>query len=502
VLRLGALVVLSVISCAALSSESPTTAQADEFATTLADIERADPHSPAVLSVRLSYAEFLLDTDEGPCQPRVARAQAELDRVEASTQAPVMFPNGWARPADLEYRLHLARADCFGDPGRAAELRAAVTAARHAAELHTDSFDYRAAVIMHFNTAVVLHQLGDTAAATTALESTLAMDREFGFQDDAEENYRLLLSWQGQATDSTRLSALMQDFPKRRAILKFAWHAGDAHISLEDSRDSLWNGLVSRSRGTASYERHIAADANGGWMVSYRPDPGQYQPGVWPMPDGAQSANVLFSPARLAAVNLKVKAGGEFDGTIGADALSAQLTAQTDSLIRAHAPAGSDAEKLTQQALDTTEVALSAGLLVAQAAEDYQFETSMWAGATLDQGVWYELSAPLSLRGLPRVVVQQQLEFAFARMVPCVAGAPQPGCVELLVRTTPDAQAVARVIRHYVSSSATRIVMDPATLLCYSREDRLYWYASVGKGLGDAILQSEHLKSTATFSSP
>ena len=498
--RLCVLVALFISSCTTLNSESPTTSQADEFATTIARIERTDPDSPAIPSVRLSYAEFLLGTEQGPCQQRLGRAQEEVDRVEAMLQARVMFPDGWARTADLAYRLHLARADCFTDPGRAAELRAAVTAAAHASELYANTFDYHAAVIMHFNTAIILNQLGDAAAALTALQSTLAMDREYGFQDDAEENYRLLLTWQGQPADSARVAALMQDFPKRQAILKFAWRPGDSHVALEETRENLWDGAVSRSRAAASYERHISSDSTGGWMVSYTQDPGQYQPGVWPELEGSQAVKLVFSPARMAALNFKVSATGEFGGTIGADALSVQLTDQTDAMIRAHVPATTDdAGELTKQALDTTDVTLSSGLLGAEAAENYQLETSMWAGANLDQGIWYRLSAPLSLHGLPRVVIQQRLEFAFTRRVPCAAGALEPSCVELVVRTTPDQGAVDGLINDYASSTVTRIVVDPATLLAYSREDRLYWYASVGGAHGDSILQSEHLKSTTTY---
>ncbi|MGC1457142.1 MAG: hypothetical protein WA825_02565 [Steroidobacteraceae bacterium] len=497
--RLCVLVALFVSSCSTLNTESPTTSQPNQIATTIARIEQADPNAPAILSMRLSYAEFLLGTEQGPCQQRLGRAQEELDKVEATLQAHVMFPDGWARTADLAYRLHLARADCFADPERAAELRAAVAAAAHASDLYAATFDYHAAVIMHFNTAIILNQLGDTAAALTALQSTLAMDREYGFQDDAEENYRLLLTWQGQPADSAQVAALMQDFPKRQAILKFAWRPGDAHVSLHETRENLWDGAVSRSRAAASYERHIGADSTGGWMVSYTQDPGQYQPGVWPELEGSPAVKLVFSPARVAALNYKVSASGEFGGTIGADAVSEQLTAQTDALIRAHVPATNDAGELTKQALDTTDITLASGLLGAEAAENYQLETSMWAGATLDQGIWYRLSAPLSLHGLPRVVIQQRLDFAFTRRVPCAADVLEPSCVELVVRTTPDQGAVEGLINDYASSTVTCIVVDPATLLAYSREDRLYWYASVGKAHGDSILQSEHLKSTTTY---
>jgi hypothetical protein len=499
VFRRCVLVALVLSSCSTLSTQSPTTQQASELEAGIARIQRADPKSPAVLSARLSYAEFLVSTDEGPCPRRLARAQEELNRVAADPEAHVMFPDGWARTADLEYRLHLAWADCGGGPGRTDELRAAVGAAQHAAELYASTFDYHAAVIMQFNAAIILRQLGAAAAAVSALESTLAMDREYGFQDDARENYKLLLTWRGEPADSAKVASLMQDFPKRRAILKFAWHPGDAHISLHDDRESLWDAAISRSHAAAAFDRHIVPDANSGWKVIYTQDTAQYEPGVWPTLEGSQASKVVFWPAALPALNFQVSASGEFTGTLDADAFASRLITQTDALIRAHVPVSKDAAALTKEALDVTDVALSSGLLVAEAAENYQLETSMWAGATLDQGVWYQLSAPLAVRGLSRLVVQQQLEFAFTRMVPCTTAIAEPACVELVVRTTPNRQAVDLLFKNYASSTATRIVLDPATLLSYAREDRLYWYVATGDARADTVLQSEHFKSTTTF---
>jgi hypothetical protein len=291
----------------------------------------------------------------------------------------------------------------------------------------------------------------------------------------------------------------MQDFPKRRVSLKFGWRAGDAHISVEDNRASLWDGTTNRSHAAVSLDRHIGPDANSGWLVSYTQDREQYEPGVWPMSEGSQAAKTVFPPAPVRALDFKVSAAGDFAGTTGADAFTSRLIAQTDAVIRAHVPASGDADKLTKAALEATQLALSPGLLVAEAAENYQLETSMWVGATLDQGVWHQLDAPLSLRGLRRLVVQQRLQFAFTRMVPCTDAATAPACVELVIRTTPIRQAVAQLLKSYASSTATRLVLDPATLLPYSREDRLYWYASIGIGHADTILQSEHFKSTTTF---
>lgn len=495
------LVVVFLSACATLNTESAATRSANEFAKAIARIESSDPNSPAELSVRLSYAEFLLSTDEGPCQQRIDNAQKELDRVEANPQAGVMFPDGWSRTAAMEYSLHLARADCAGDSGGPTELRAAVTAARRAVQLYTDTFDYPTAATMQFNVAVLLNRLGDSSAAITALESTLAMDREFGFQDDARDNYRQLLTWQDKPADEAQVAQLLQGFPKRQVNLKFAWHPEQAHLSLEDSRDCLWDGAITHSNAAAAYERQIAGDTKGGWTVSYVQDAASFQPGVWPTPEGSQVAKMVFAPAAIARPNFKVNATGQFVATINSEGLAAQLLNQTDGLIRVEAPAGG-APELMKVALDTAAIVLSSGLLTAGAAENFQVETSMWAGATLDQGVWYQISAPLSLPGLSRVVVQQRLEFAFTRMVPCTASASESTCVEVVVRTTPDQKVVDRLMDSYVASSATRLIMDPATLQSYSREDRLYWYASIGPQSKEATLESEHFTSTVTPEPP
>jgi len=42
-----------------------------------------------------------------------------------------------------------------------------------------------------------------------------------------------------------------------------------------------------------------------------------------------------------------------------------------------------------------------------------------------------------------------------------------------------------------------RIVTDPATLLPYAREQRAYWYASLGGHR--SVLQSEHLVSHTSY---
>jgi hypothetical protein len=129
-------------------------------------------------------------------------------------------------------------------------------------------------------------------------------------------------------------------------------------------------------------------------------------------------------------------------------------------------------------------------------AEAYNIETGAWIGASLDQGVWYEMSVPLSLPLAPGLFVTHQIEFAFTRQVPCMAGSTDAACVEIVVRATPDPEELKgrllnlsqmmrlsqnTVLGESVAlqlSSATymRLVTDPTTLQFFESDLRRYGY--------------------------
>lgn len=506
--------VTTLLECgceAPLPRTVPRSPERTDFEAAIARIERRDSGSPAELNARLAYADFLINQASGPCGERLVRAQEQLGRVEASPQAPVLFSGGSAHTADLEYRLHLASSECGSGTDRASELRSASEAARRAVERYRNEFDYHSMVIMQFDASVVLHQLGDDAAALAALKTALDMDREYGFSQDARENYQLLLTWEGRPAGAAQVAELMQDFPQRQVRLKFDWRASDAQVTLEDDRESLTGTQLLRSHAEASVERRIEAGEGGNWTVSYTHHQGKYRPGIWPVTESPQTLQSVFTPAAVPAVDFKVGAMGEFDGVTNAKAAATKLTAETDRLIESGAPAGEAALKLTVEAIATTAEALSPGMLEAEAAQNYQLETAMWIGAILDQGVWYEVSAPLSLPGMPAIVLQNQIEFAFTRMVPCTAGSRVQSCIEIVLRATPDKAALARLtadfsnsapysrFTDFTASTVARIVTDATTLLPYGREERISWYASPGKGRGESILQSEHVVSTSRY---
>lgn len=518
-LLLCSAVSLLACSCSTLKPSAPrATSPAERFEASISRIEQTDPGSPTLLNAQLAYAGFLLSGAQGPsCQDHLNHAQEEIGGVASNPETRVLFPAGWPLLADLEYRQHLARAACAGKADRKDELLAAVDAAHRAVGLYRDAFDYHAMVVMQFNTAIALNRLGESGAALAALETALRMDREFGFADDARENYELLLTWRGEPAGAAQVAALMRDFPQRRATFKFGWGPSDARITFDRRRVSLSGGWIARSHAVAGFERRISAGRDGGWKVSYSQRLAGYEPGVWPYERVSQSVpgprtpQLVFAPAPLPALDFKVSRKGEFEGATDSEAFATRLTAETDKLIRARTPAGSDGRSAADDAIETTAIALSPGMLEAATAESYQLETAMWIGATLEQGVWYEISAPLSLPGISRFVVPHRIDFAFTRMVPCTHGAAAEGCVEIVLHVTPDGQALHNLLAdvgdafpsdrllNYAAATDARIVLDPATLRSYSREERIYWYASLSKHAEDEVLESEHLVSTTKY---
>ena len=509
-LLLCALAAFLVCSCSTPRPRAPARApQALDFESAIRRLERKDPASPAVLSAKLAYAQFLLDDTSAPCAKRLTLAQEQMGSVAANPETHILFPAGWALVASLEYRQQLERAACdqAADPRDA--LLAAAAAAHRAVALYRGEFAYRSMVIMQFDAAIAWRRAGEKAAALAALKSALAMDREFGFEDDARQNYALLLTWRDEP--ATAIARLLKDFPRRRVRLTFGWHALHARVTVEDRRATLDGGQIAYSHAAAAFERRITAAPHGGWSVTYTHRLRAYDPGVWPSEPGAKTRRLVFPPAPLAPADFKVSAQGEFAGVEDLQKFSTRLTRKTGQLIRAATPAGKAARIAAEDALEGTAIDFSPGMLEADTAQSYELETAMWIGATLDQGDWYEVSAPLALPGMGQFVIEQHIEFAFTRRVPCTAAATADRCVEIVLHMRPDAKALRHMLADiggpspgglftdYFASMEERIVIDPTTLLPYRGERRIYWYAAIGQRARNAVVESEHVVSGTRY---
>ena len=223
--------------------------KATDFETAIGRPEASDPQSPEALNVRLDYADFLSEPAASDCQQRLAAAQAQLDAVAAQPAHNILLRMAPARMAGNEYKIHLARATCIGSPPLKSELQQALAAAQLAVTLYRDALDNASAVVMQFNVAALYRELGDMDHANSALQSAIAMDRDYGFRDDAEDDTRLLLAWQGKSATESDVAALMKDFPARTADFKFHWSDIDADVAVrsrhqpDSGQDRAQSGL-------------------------------------------------------------------------------------------------------------------------------------------------------------------------------------------------------------------------------------------------------------------
>ena len=103
---------------------------------------------------------------------------------------------------------------------------------------------------MQFNVGVTYHELGEDAAAVAALQTAIKMDREYGFREDAKDNYRILLQWNGQPAGPDEVAALMKDFPQRSTSLSFGWFDSKADLTLTLEYEQLSEGGKLNIRGT------------------------------------------------------------------------------------------------------------------------------------------------------------------------------------------------------------------------------------------------------------
>ena len=146
-------------------------------------------------------------------------------------------------------------------------------------------------------------------------------------------------------------------------------------------------------------------------------------------------------------------------------------------------------------------------------AEAYDFKTGVWIGAKLEQGVWYNMSAPLTLSGARQLVLPHDIEFAYTRDLPCSATPTTRSCVEIVVHATPQADAIAQLLNvvrqdlggsvaqpQFWSTTYMRIVTDPVTLTPYVYDERRFWHiGGDNPGKGKPENRAERLVSTFTY---
>jgi hypothetical protein len=460
---------------------------AKQFADAIDRNNAQDPQSPDALHTRLGFADFLAKSEGGDCRMRLESAQNQLD-IARESRAEIALPFALAREAAVDYQIHFGRASCDSSADlRAQELRAALESARRAVDLYRDEFDAVSMATMQFNVAATHHQLAEDAAAVAALQTAIEMDREYGFRDDAKDNYRTLLQWNGQAAGPDEIAALMKDFPQRSTSLSFGWFDSKAEVTLTLQYEQLSEGGKLNIHGIKTAERRVQRQANG-WTVSFEPLGTRYEINRWPNDESlVQGMVVSVTRTALQFHDFELARAGNFAQSTAANkfesSMRSDIKAVTEFLAQNNAPS-----RLTQQIRNESDkYGDSVEALVAEA---YNIQAGTWIGASLNQGVWYDMSVPLSLPVAPGLFVTHQIEFAFTRQAPCGADSTDEACVEIVLRATPDPEGLKRLLI-YVSkkmglghkealqlSSATytRLVTDPKTLQFYESDMRRYAY--------------------------
>ena len=358
-------------------------------------------------------------------------------------------------------------------------------------------------VTMQFNVGVTDHELGEDTAAVAALQTAIKMDREYGFREDANDNYQMLLQWNGQPAGPNEVAALMKDFPQRSTSLSFGWFGSKADLTLTLDYEQLSEGGMLNMHGMTAAERRVRG-RHDGWTVSFDPRGTRYEINKWPN-DESLVQGIVVSLTRMALQfhDFDLARAGNFARSTAAHKFESNMRSDVKAVTEFLAQNNASARFTRQIRNESQNYSDSIEALVAEA---YGIETGTWIGASLDQGVWYDMRGPLSLPLQPELFVAHQIEFAFTRQVPCTADSSDEACVEIVLRATPDPEDLKRLLMnlseamslsHKVAlqlSSATymRLVTEPRTLQCYESDVRRLSYWTI-KGTKDdhPMIESE-----------
>jgi tetratricopeptide (TPR) repeat protein len=508
--RLAALSTAAIL-LAALILGAPARAETDEsiaqeFTASIERFNARDPQSPDTLNARLAYADFLTKQADGNCRAHLNTAREQLDLVTASPAQSLAVPAGLAHAAGIDFQIHLGNASCDANAEmRDRELRAALESAKHAADLYRDEFDAEATATTQFNVAMTYHSLGESAAALSALQATLDLDREYGFDDDAEDNYQLYLQWSGQPSHPEDVEARMQGFPQRSVTLNFAWTEDQTTITQQGDSTQLSGGESSRIQSSRSARRSVRKGF-GTWIVSYQPgDVGIVLERLASKDGLIQGAATTLARLLTSLHDFSVARNGDYDDSKSYFKFGARVRADSKKAKSQIASLGAGAKTLTRRLDAAIRNAMKADALEGQIAENYNLETGTWIGAELEQGVWYPMTASLSLPFASGVFVTHKMEFAYSRNVPCTPQSAADSCVEILLRAAPDPAMMKAVLAELARSAQMprnqlpqlwsvtemRLITDPKTLQAYRREMRRHSYWSSGaQGSDDSLLES------------
>ena len=497
--------------------------QVKAFQERIAALDAVDPLQPQALGQRLELARLLHGASQQECRPELATAEQVLAPVLGATaSATIAWPDGPGDALALLQTLQNTQGQCAADEAASrAAFESAIETGARAVEVLRDNWDFEEMAIAQFNIAFARYQLGDVDGALRDLEQVLAWDQEFGFREELENDYATWLRWRdGQDPDPDEVDRFVTSFNQTKARFQFAWKPHRSHWSTEAWRADLKNGKFSEA--TVRYATEVDVTREGeDWVVATRLEAVP----TLQAQDSANAANVrermqaLIGGLTAALPEMVIAPDGTFKSLRNleqhrADLLREVKRAVADGSTGGAGPASADAER-------AVETFLSPELLTTLAAAQWDIAVAAWIDGELDHGDWYTATFAEPLPGFSDKPVSKTMEFKVSRWLPCAPGrAPQ--CVEVLVKITPDEQAMSEAIAEFVSRLMPaasqsemkqallnvdfefdvryRLVTEPDTLRPWALEERKYLYASsLEKGKRSVQARRERTVETGSY---
>jgi hypothetical protein len=423
---------------------------------------------------------------------------------------PLVHKGARGRVPVVGYYVEMARARCTADAAqKTAAVNAALAFAREAVAGYRAAFMYEPMVIMQFNVAQAHLELGDKAKAIMELQAAIELDRIYGFKADAEENFRTLNQWQEKEVTDAEVTAFSAAFAPKSVTLKFGWKPTKVESDATFDTATFDGGAIKHAKFSLPMTGTIKAGKDN---LIYEVKVGEPKMESSALGSDVESKLVRLMTRVLAKVPAaEISMTGEFQSARDIEGFATQMSQEIDKAIADTVPATDPRYPGVKAAMDSElKPYATAENLLGKIQQGYSLETGIWTDATLEQNAWVSLPLTLSMNGTPQGFIEHTVEAVFARRLPCAAGLPADGCVELLIEAVPTAKAVEDVATKlkdanqgnldYAAATRMRLVVDPATLVPYENETLRYTYlALANKGQRALKITSEQSKVTYRY---